>query len=152
MSDTSNIKAAQEVHHKLEFYLVALAFTTAAFAAQTGKFSGNFVGDVSEVFSWFLLVLSGLVGLWRLERIPVVYRVYEYLEKRKRSIEENKDETEHADSIAVLESQVAEYEPKFKKIEAGNHRKYFWQKILLVVGLVALLIARVVNQTKGLYW
>lgn len=152
MSDASNLKAAQEVHHKLIFYLVALSFTIAAFAIQTGKLSGNLLGDISEIASWSLLVLSGLVGLWYLEYIPVAYRVYDYVQKRKNSIEEYSEETEDADSIAILQSQVDEYEPKLKKIEAGNRRKYCWQKSLLVAGVVALLVARIVNQTKGLYW
>ena len=152
MSDASNLKAAQEVHHKLEFYLVALSFTTVAFAIQTGKFSGNLLGDIFEVFSWLLLVLSGLVGLWYLEYLPVAYRTYDYVQKRKNSIEEYREETEYAASIAILQSQVDEYEPKLKKIEAGNRRKYSWQKRLLVTGLFALLVARIVNQTQGLYW
>jgi hypothetical protein len=152
MSDASNIKAAQEVHHKLEFYLVALAFTTAAFATQTGKFSGNILGDLSEISSWLLLVLSGLIGLWRLERIPVAYRTYEYVKKRKITVEEYKEETEYADSISALKSQIAEFEPELKRIEAGNLRRYFWQKLFLVAGLMALLLARLINQTKGLYW
>lgn len=152
MSDASNLKAAQEVHHKLEFYLVALAFTTAAFATQTGKLSGSILGDLAEVMSWLLLVLSGLVGLSRLERIPVAYRTYEYVKKRKISIEEYKEETEYADSISILKSQIAEFEPELKKVETGNLRKYFWQKLFLVAGLVALLLARLLNQAKGLYW
>lgn len=152
MSDASNLKAAQEVHHKLEFYLVALAFTTAAFATQTGKLSGSILGDLAEVMSWLLLVLSGLVGLSRLERIPVAYRTYEYVKKRKISVEEYKEETEYADSISILKSQIAEFEPELKKIETGNLRKYFWQKLFLVAGLVALLLARLLNQAKGLYW
>lgn len=152
MSDASNLKAAQDVHHKLEFYLVALAFTTAAFATQTGKFSGHAVGDALEVSSWCLLVFSGLVGLWRLEHIPVAYRTYEYVKKRKITIEEYKEDAEYENSISVLRSQVSELEPELKKIEARNLRKYFWQKLFLVMGLAALLAARLVIQTKGLYW
>lgn len=152
MSDASNLKAAQEVHHKLEFYLVALAFTTAAFATQTGKLSGNILGDLAEGMSWILLVLSGLVGLSRLERIPVAYRIYEYVKKRKLSVEEYKEETEYADSISILKSQIAEFEPELKKVETGNLRRYFWQKLFLVAGLAVLLLARLFNQAKGLYW
>lgn len=152
MSDSTNLKAAQEVHHKLEFYLVALAFTTAAFATQTGKLSGNPIGDIPEIASWCLLVSSGLIGLWRLEYIPVLYRVYEQLQRKKRRIEDHKGKIEYADTVATLQSQVTEYEPQFSKIDAGNHRKYFWQKLLFVAGLVAILIARLANQTKGLYW
>lgn len=63
-----------------------------------------------------------------------------------------KGRIEHADSAAILQSQVAECEPKLKEMDARNYRKYIWQKIFLVAGLASLLIARLVNQTKGLYW
>ena len=32
MDQMSDLKAAQDVHHRLEFYLVAVAFTIAGFA------------------------------------------------------------------------------------------------------------------------
>jgi len=52
----SNLKAAQDVQHKFEFYVVALAFTTAAFAMQTGRFSGFALADAIETLSWSLLI------------------------------------------------------------------------------------------------
>jgi hypothetical protein len=151
MSD-SNLNAAQEVHHKLEFYLVALAFTVAAFAMQTGNFSGNRLGDTAEVSSWLLFTLSGLVGLWRLEYVPVVYRIHEYVERRKSTIEQYGQDSEHADDIKVLQEQVHEYEPNLQIIEAANRKKYFWQKLFLVVGLFALFLARFILRMKEWYW
>lgn len=146
MSESRNLEAAQDVHHKFEFYLLALTFTIAGFAIQTGKFSGNVFGDLAEVSSWAMLFLSGVVGLWRLEYLPVMYRTYSYIQVRKQSIEDYKDEDKHVDSVDALRKQVAEYEPKLKKIENTNRKKYRWQKIFFISGLAALLFARLITQ------
>jgi hypothetical protein len=146
MSEASNIKAAQEVHHKLEFYLVAVAFTTAAFAIQTGRFSGLVIGDAAEALSWVLLVASGILGLLRLEYIPVAYRVYHSIQVREQSISQHEDDDEQHDAIVALRAQVAETEPKLKEIEGKNQARYVWQKRLLVIGFGLLLVARVVAQ------
>jgi hypothetical protein len=104
----SNLKAAQDVHHKLEFYLVALAFTTAAFATQTGRFSGLVIGDMIELLSWVLFVLSGVLGLMRLEYLPVAYRVHDYIGVREQSIREHEADEEQQDDVAALRAQVAD--------------------------------------------
>jgi hypothetical protein len=147
----SNLQSAQDVQHKLEFYLVALAFTTAAFATQTGKFSGFVVGDVVEVLSWVLLVLSGIVGLMRLEYLPVAYRVHDYIQVRRESISEHEDDDQQHEAIADLRTQVAETEPKLREIERKNQARYVWQMRLLVVGFGMLLVARVIAQVVEHY-
>lgn len=146
MSEESNIKAAQDVHHQFEFYLVAVVFTTAAFAIQTGRFSGFVIGDAAETLSWILLVASGILGLLRLEYIPVAYRVYHYIQVREQSIRQHEDDDDQRDAIAALKEQVAETEPKLKEIEGKNRSRYVWQKRLLVVGFGMLLVARVISQ------
>ncbi|MBI3585366.1 MAG: hypothetical protein HY096_15625 [Nitrospinae bacterium] len=146
MSESRNLEAAQDVHHKFEFYLLALTFTIAGFAIQTGKFSGNILGDFLEVSSWVILSISGVVGLWRIEYLPVAYRTYTYIQVRKQNIEYYKDEEEHNDSVDALRQEVAEHEFKLKEIEDTNRKKYRWQKIFFVSGLAALLLARLITQ------
>lgn len=146
MSEFRNLEAAQDVHHKFEFYLIALTFTIAGFAIQTGKFSGNIFGDFAEASSWVMLFLSGVVGLWRIEFLPVAYRIYNYIQVRNQSIDHYKDDNEQEDDVDALRKQVAEYEPKLKKIEDANRKKYRWQKILFICGLLDLLLARLITQ------
>ena len=66
MSSQTDLNAAREIHIKFEFYFVALTFTMVAFAIQTGEFHGR-ATDFLEGISWVALVLSGLMGLSRLE-------------------------------------------------------------------------------------
>jgi hypothetical protein len=146
MNESVNLEAAQNIYHKFQFYLVALTFTIAGFAIQTGKFSGNIFGDFAEASSWVILFLSGVVGLWRIEYLPVAYRTYNYIQVRKQSIEHYKDDNEYEDDVDTLRKQVAEYEPKLKDIEDANRNKYRWQKIFFVCGLLALLLARLITQ------
>lgn len=152
MTKSSDIQSAQDVHHRLEFYLVAVAFTVAAFAIQTGEFSGKMIGDAAEAASWFLLTTSGLLGLWRLEYIPVMYRVNDFMYRKNGAICDYSAHPEHADSVALLKKQIEEVQPKLELMENRNSRKYFWQKLCFVFGLISLLIARLLGQMSGWYW
>jgi len=76
MSPYSDLDAAREIHIKFEFYFLALTFTMAAFAIQTGKFQGHrdWFLDLLEGGSWVALMFAGLIGLSRLEYFSPMYR------------------------------------------------------------------------------
>lgn len=78
MSDTQR-QIAQKLQEKLEFYLIALAFTVLALAVQTVEFGNYLISDITELTGWLSLLLSGLVGLIRLEMFPVVYNKHAIL-------------------------------------------------------------------------
>src|SRR3989338_10113123 len=69
-----DLETAKEIHSKFEFYLVALTFTIFAFVLQTGELHGYGMFDFLEGASWIALSGSGLLGLWRLEYFPPIYR------------------------------------------------------------------------------
>jgi hypothetical protein len=152
MTDHHDLKLAQEIQFKLEFYLVALAFTVAGFAMQTGKFSGAVFSDLTETSSWILLTASGTIGLWRMEYAPVFYRVSNHVKQLKQDIKTYADHPEHASSVAGFRREVNEHGPWLRKFSLGNVTKYRWQKLLLVIGLGALIVARFAAQGAGLYW
>lgn len=151
MINSQNLKAAQDVHHKLEFYLVALAFTIVGFSIQTGKFSGIIFADIAEVVSWILMILSGLAGLSRIEYIPVLYRNHDDIRSKELCIEDYKDQQEYAEELNDLQTQVNETKPKLIKIEERSGWKYKCQKLCFLLGLLSLLIARVIFQIDCLY-
>lgn len=148
MSDQSDLKAAQDVHHRLEFYLVALAFTIAGFAIQTGTFTGNWFGDAMEVASWMLIAASAVLGLWRLEYIPVMYRLHHNIDRISTDIASTTNHPQHAEAAAKL----AEVKPKLKSMESANYCKYWWQKLTLGLGLLCLMISRFVEQASQWYF
>jgi hypothetical protein len=67
----SDLKHSRELQEKFELYLLALIFTILGLAIQTAKLGANRVVDVLEVLGWLSLVVSGLIGLSRLEWVPV---------------------------------------------------------------------------------
>lgn len=69
-SPEPNIHAAQRFQERFEFYFVALTFTLLGLAAQTAAFGDFVVADLTELGAWGALLVSGLVGLARLEGIP----------------------------------------------------------------------------------
>ena len=56
--------------------MVALAFTILGLAAQTAEFGTLVWADLAELVAWAALLLSGLKGLYRLERIPHIYEPF----------------------------------------------------------------------------
>ena len=122
MSSKTNMELAADVGNRFEFYIVALTFTVLAFALQAGDFNGSPYRDAMEALSWAGFLLSGLVGLSRLEYIPVMYRVRHHL------------------NIDVPADPKAE--EALPELERSNQLKYKIQRWLFTISLVLLVVAR----------
>ena len=122
MPESHDLKASQEVHFKFEFYLVALTFTIAALAIQTGEFRGYVSMDTFEGTAWITLVISGLIGLWRLEYFAPLLRA----------------------NWNLVSGAVPQGEAEKQKavLEVSNRRKYKAQRLFFLVGIVSLLVSR----------
>ena len=131
MSVSKDLEVSQQVHFKFEFYLVALTFTIAASAIQTGKFSGYSAIDFFEGAAWVTLVTSGLIGLWRLEYFAPMLRA-------------NWNLVNEAVPQPEAESQKAAF-------ETSNRRKYKAQRLLFLAGIVSLLMARLLSAIHDAY-
>lgn len=63
-----------QLQEKFELYFLGLIFTVLALAVQTAKFDNiNIAAACLELASWVTLLISGLVGLRRMEWIPVAH-------------------------------------------------------------------------------
>lgn len=71
-----SLEHSRELQEKFELYLLALLFTLLAAAVQTAKFDGGSIANALELLGWLLLLLSGLVGLWRLELAYVAHMAH----------------------------------------------------------------------------
>lgn len=153
-----NIKLAQEIQQKFELYLLALTFTLLCLAMQTGKFDRPLLADSAELFGWISLLVSGVVGLWRLEWIPVGYNIHGEIEQLegdvkycKQLLERGIQKTPVGDAegqhsveeiIDLKNTQIISLNHKAKKIEVGTGIKYKIQKSLFLAGLVFLILSR----------
>ncbi|MCX7006592.1 MAG: hypothetical protein NTY53_04975 [Kiritimatiellaeota bacterium] len=142
---------------KLEFYFLGLTFTLLGLSIQTFKPTNFLSADLVEITGWLLLLISGLVGLSRLEWIPIGLGVKareEYLDEAHRSLKEAQSSGEPVFDISshqqinvfelreVAEKSLEEVRNRDKKLDRKHYAKYKAQKSLFLVGLIALLLAR----------
>jgi hypothetical protein len=142
---------------KLEFYFLGLTFTLLGLSVQTFKPTNFLSADLVEITGWFLLLISGLVGLSRLEWIPVNLGVKgreSYLEDAYRELGKAQESGEPVidskslqpinvtESRTVAAKSLEEIKIRGRKLDRKNDIKYSAQKSLFLVGLVALILAR----------
>lgn len=69
-----DLEYSRQLQEKFEFYVLALIFTLLGLAVQTAKFGSYPIADRFELLGWLSLLLSGTVGLSRIEWLPVAYK------------------------------------------------------------------------------
>lgn len=161
MSDkppSSDVEYARKLQEKFELYLLGLIFTLLALAVQTAKFGADDIADVFEIGGWICLLASGLVGLSRIEWVPVTLQTHSELVKIKNELAQLQDAAAHGvEEVPVLDqavpanvtalvadrtAAVVRVEARVKSLEAGIRRKYGVHKWSFVLGLVLLIAAR----------
>jgi len=154
----SEREVAQRSQEKFEFYLVGLAFTLLALSIQTAKFGQSNLSDAFELSGWVSLAVSGLIGLWRLEYIPVIRTKIAIKAEFDEKIDELRElELKGVKELFVLESQanqsiedrLSEYkkgvsvlDPVITKLEKHGSVKYQIHRYTFVVGVFLLMFAR----------
>lgn len=74
-----DIEVGQRTQERIQFYFLTLAFTLLALAVETYK-PGEYKASSSiELISWALLLISGLLGLYRMRLIPKYYKLSVHL-------------------------------------------------------------------------
>lgn len=151
-----DLKASQEIQAKFEFYLIALVFTLLGLSIQTAKFGVIIAADIYEILGWVSLLVSGLIGLWRIEWVPVALATHAgsvRLQNEKNELESHRSRGittvlvgDVPTSITVvIEDRVvsiAKVEARIGDLERGIRAKYWWHRWLFVAGVVLVVIAR----------
>ncbi|MCA8304172.1 hypothetical protein LGN24_22045 [Burkholderia seminalis] len=154
----SDLEHSRELQEKFELYLLGLIFTILALAIQTAKFGNSRVPDAFEILAWISLGLSGLVGLSRLEWVPVALltnaKLQDVRQERDRLAGAAEagmlrvpvvDETEPVDIhtlIAARDEGIGKADARLKRIERKIIIKYEIHKWSFVAGLALLMAAR----------
>ena len=153
-----NTKIAQEIQQKFEFYLLALTFTFLGFSVQTGEFGESSFAAGAEVLGWIGLLVSGVVGFWRLEWVPVNYNIHAELDTLRDELKQCEAlqskgvqqvpvaDVEGTHSVEELikkkKAQIEKHQGKSEKIEKHSICKYRTQKVCFVFGFVLIILAR----------
>lgn len=70
---SENYQAAQKTHRRFTYYIAALSFTLLALSIQSVPKEIPLGLQVTELVSWGLLMGSGFLGLWRLNKTAQVF-------------------------------------------------------------------------------
>jgi len=152
------MEVAHQTQEKFEFYLISLVFTLLALSVQTAKFGDNIIPTIFELSGWLFLLISGLLGLWRIEYLSIervklvkLDEVHDQINEVKRlmlsghkeiyvlSTGQNQPLEER---IQNLEEAVVLLTPLTNKLESWNTTKYIIHKFTFLFGIVFLIVAR----------
>jgi hypothetical protein len=153
-----NILSSQRTREKLDAYQVGLVFTLLGLSVQTATFGRPVVADILELSGWLALLIAGLAGLWRLERIPELYKLYSELARRERIVlDAETGQAQGATVVRISESgdnmPINEYLSRWRALakewqeEIEPHRwrgihAYRLMKATFVIGLSAVIASR----------
>lgn len=139
-AEDPNYKHAREAQTKFDHYFPVLAFTLLGLAVQTAKW-GHPVATTFELEAWGLMLLAGVLSLWRLEAAPVMYI-------RQAKIHEEQDRLRAARIHAPLDADGRPLQALVDdadRVQRGTVFLYRVQRTALIIGLVVLMAARAVH-------
>ena len=162
----SDLEYSRQLQEKFELYLLALIFTLLGLAVQTAKFGAHQPADALELLGWTCLLISGFVGLSRIEWLPVIYqtnsRLSELKEEHARLVEAAENGVtalpvldqpglgDIREIIADRSRALVKTESRVKKLEKLTRRKYGVHKWLFVLGLALVVSARGYGPASGI--
>lgn len=157
---------ARQFQEKFELYLLALVFTLLGLAVQTAKFGSSDLADTVELLGWASLLCSGVIGLLRLEWVPVAHKNHgnrvqieeqrDYLVQRANAgmnLHPVVDQPEPVPTQQLVDDRNAEIQRSLAReaeIETSISRKYRFHKWLFILGLFFLVAARGYPVASGL--
>jgi hypothetical protein len=162
-----NTEISQRLQERFEFYVIALAFTILGLSIQTASFGESALSDSFELLGWLFLFVSGLVGLSRLEWVPVAYNVHAEITNfqaeaaRLRQaqqtgqnevpvIDDERGIVPIEEAIQAQDNAVTRLKPKLENIEKWTLRKYQIHKWGFILGLLFLLLSRSYGPAIGI--
>ena len=157
MSET-NSPTPKGLMEKIEFYFIGLAFTLLGLAIQSFKTTQIFKQDFLETSGWLLLLSSGLIGLWKLEWLPILLHVENEKADKEQIVDQlrkiasqgirsvkisNENRTAEITEVASLaESSLNKIKDHSKKLGKRHGIKHATQKYLFIIGISSIFLAR----------
>jgi hypothetical protein len=154
---TEQAKIGYLAQEKVDFYVVALAFTVLGLSVQTAHFGASAIGDFFELVGWISLLTSGIAGVARVQLLPHTYQLMGLLQtetdKRNsarraqaqglpaRSMATGKD-VDPETVIATFDESIRKIKDKLSRTVRRSTISYWTRSLTLLLGLMSLVIAR----------
>jgi len=160
MTKEKEFEFAREMQSKMDYYFIGLIFTLLGLSIQSSKFTSFYWQNVCEITAWISLSISGVIGLSRLEWMPVLYRQFGELygdKEIKSKLSESvalgarliDPDTMKQHTDEKIKSEIQGYEKLIKNRETEIERinkesllKYNFQKYLFLFALIVLMLSR----------
>ena len=163
---SESAKSAVDIQAKFELYFVTLVFTLLGLAIQTSKPAANSYLAFSELLSWILLLSTGLIGMYRIVRIPMILNVFAEINRTENSLQELQNHsltnsTQHiqtdvgivpiADVISNREVKINSLEKQKNSINNLLTKLFKMQWYFFIFSLILLIVSRG-NEQLYLLW
>ncbi len=163
---SESAKAAVDIQAKFELYFVTLVFTLLGLAIQTSKPAVNTYLAFGELLSWILLLSAGLIGMYRIVRIPMILNVFAEINRTENLLQElqkhsHTNSAQHiqtdvgivpiSDVISNRELEVNALEKQKKSINNALIKLFEIQWYLFIFSLIFLILSRG-NEQFYLLW
>ena len=149
----NNIEISIRVQEKFEYYFLSLTFVISGLSIQTAEFGFSMISDTFELFGWLNLFMSCLIGLWRMEWLPQIYKVAheksrrlkyynEAIIRKERGeevvIDEKNNERPIDEFLADVDEGIRVVQKQIEVQDKKNILKYRFHKYTFVLGLIFL--------------
>jgi len=122
-------KLGLELRQKYELYFVSIAFTLAGLSVQTATRAGPSWRLPIEVIGWLLLVLAGLIGLWRVSKLWLrEVGVAEY------------EESQGSNPDAAFKTELEKVEKRIRTLGTVQYGTFLAGFVLIVLSRAAALL------------
>lgn len=158
MASESGREFAVKFQQTFELYLIGLVFTVLGLAVQTAPTPLVAWISLVEIAGWFFLGLSGVLGLLRLERVPIAHKVNAQVHEARESIAQVQEREARGDltvpvvgqsermpvaeALATLRDREEDLVKARARLEYLIPRMYSFHKWTFVIGLALIVIAR----------
>lgn len=146
---------------KFEYFFIGLIFTVLGASIQTADFNtASSLAITSELTSWLLFLISGLVGLNKLEWLPNVVYLRDKIQNRKEMISELQVMSKVSNQILIAETREyrnihhiidegkklsEKYEASFQSLIKKHGIKNKIQRWCFYIGFVLIALSRAID-------
>lgn len=163
-----DFEAGSRIQERGQFYSVTLAFTLLALTVQSAQLTGSPIEAALEALGTLSLIISGGAGLWRIFKIPGLYKIDVHIHSLQENIDDAHAARANGESVIwspLLQKRfdvdyyidehdkgIAHFRDKQGKLERNLSCAMHLHKISLLAGVLVIAISRVLHPAAAILW